>query len=278
MTDSHAVSLNLKGCTYTTPDGAFTLGPLDLQVRAGGHCVILGSNGCGKSTLLALMAGLITPRSGSVHIGSQSLATLRPRERARRIALMPQEAATPETARVWEIVQAGRFGHQSLWPFDSEADEQATRNALELADATHLADRTMGHLSAGERQRALLARALAQETKILLLDEPGSHLDLARQVELHALLRHLRKVRELTLVTVSHEINLATADADQAVLMRSGQILAAGSLQDVLTEELLGETYGVPMQQVHILGSGKPLFHPRMGNQVNPLGDKPDQS
>lgn len=246
---------------------------VDLAIAAGERLAIIGPNGSGKSTLLRLLSGTLRPGPGSVSLDGVSLATLRASERARRIAFVPQETHVIFDFSALEIVLMGRAPRLGAMGVETRADLQIATRCLAFTDASHLASRPLSHLSSGERQRVLLARALAQEPDVILLDEPTAFLDLGHQVQFLELLAALQAERGMTVVFVSHDINLAARYADRMVLLASGKIAAEGPPRAVLTANTLRAAYGVevlvvesgavrdPIVLVTGLASSNPLRH-----------------
>ena len=233
---------------------------LSLEVPEGAVTAILGPNGSGKTTLLRLLLGVLRPRSGEIHVDGRPLWPVKPAgragqageapysrtERARLVGLVPQEEHIPFDFSVLEYVLMGRAPYLGPLDMPGENDYRAASEALRRVGLTELQDRALPTLSGGERQLAAVARALAQQTRILLLDEPAAHLDLGNQGRLLAIMRGLA-AGGATLVLTTHDPNLAAAVAGHAVLMRAGQVLATGPTADVLTAELLSDTYGTPV-------------------------------
>lgn len=220
---------------------------ISLEVRAGEVLALLGPNGAGKSTLLAVAAGALTPQSGMVTLGDAPIRQFARRDVARRIGLVTQASELQFPLTALEYVLAGRFARVSAFGFDSPRELAAAMKALEATDAAHLAARFFDELSSGERQRVVLARALAQEPQVLLLDEPTANLDLAHQSSLLALVKRLARERQLGAVVVTHEINLAAEFADRVALLKNGTLHAQGTPHEVLTEPLLGEVFAASL-------------------------------
>jgi cobalamin transport system ATP-binding protein len=221
---------------------------LDLSIETGDFVGILGPNGSGKTTLLKLFAGLLAPASGEVRFSGRRLAEVPPRERARDVAFVPPEAPIDAPFTVLEAALMGRFPRQGPFPFDTEEDVGVARRALERVDARRFESRFLFELSAGERQRVLVARALAQEPRVMLLDEPTSHLDLAHQTATYALLGELRRESHLTIVVVSHDLNLAATHCERLVLLDDGRVACAGAPAAVLRREILEPVYRTSIQ------------------------------
>jgi iron complex transport system ATP-binding protein len=235
----------------------FTLEALSLQARSGEILAILGPNACGKSTLLNLIAGVLAPLSGRVLLDDLVTHTMAPRIRARRIAMVQQESRLLFPSRAWEFVIQGRHPYGRSLRFETEEDVTVARNALAQVGAEHLADRWMDKISGGEKQRVILARALAQQPVMLLLDEPTLHLDIAAQVDLLDALRRLASVNRYIVVVVTHELNLAAEYADQVALLQRGRCLRVGPPSSVYQRELLEQVFQTPLT-VETGPSGRP--------------------
>jgi iron complex transport system ATP-binding protein len=224
--------------------GASTvLDAVSLDVASGAMTAVVGPNGSGKSTLLRALGGLIRPASGIARFDGKDLANATPRERACRIAYVPQDTSIPFEFSVRDIVAMGRSPHLSPWGYESLADEDAIGEAMELMELDGLADRSILDVSGGERQRTVIARALAQRPTVLLLDEPGANLDLRHQVNFHALLERLTRTAGLTTVMVSHDLN-AMASAHHVVALLGGRVRAMGPPTEVLTERTIVDVFG----------------------------------
>lgn len=215
-----------------------------LDVREGEILGVIGANGSGKTSLLKLMAGLLSPQEGRISLHGRDVAVLPPREMARLVALVPQESQVLFPFTVGELVLMGRFVHQSGWGWESGEDLRIARQAMRVMEVDHLASRTFQALSGGERHRTVIARALAQQTPILLLDEPTAFLDLKHQVEIFGILRELNRERHATVVLVSHDLNLASQHCDRLLLLHEGRPYRTGPPKEVLTVEHLRVTYG----------------------------------
>jgi iron complex transport system ATP-binding protein len=220
----------------------------EVTLRAGSGQVVglVGPNGSGKSTLLRCVYRALRPSAGTVRIGDEDLHTLSAREGARRLAALPQEAVTEFDFTVAEVVAMGRLPHQRSVARTTDEDRKACEAALVRVDAGHLADRGFLTLSGGEKQRVLIARALAQQPHVLVLDEPTNHLDIAQQLEVLALVRG----SGLTVLTALHDLNLAALHCDLLHVIDSGRIVASGAPYDVLTPELLARVFGVRAHRV----------------------------
>lgn len=221
---------------YTETD---ILKQVDFQVPDGQVTILVGPNGSGKSTLLKSLARILKPRGGQVLLDGKDIHGSRTREVAQKLGLLPQGPIAPEGLTVRELVAQGRFPHQNLLRQWSLEDERAVREAMEIAQVTEFADRSVDDLSGGQRQRCWVAMVLAQETDLILLDEPTTFLDLKVQVDLMNLLVRLAHNTHRTLVVVLHELNLAAAYADYLVMMREGTIRYKGLPSDIFTSHNL---------------------------------------
>ncbi|MFA3839321.1 ABC transporter ATP-binding protein [Streptomyces aureus] len=235
---------------------------LDLAVPDSRVTVIVGPNACGKSTTLRALGRLLKPRSGSVLLDGEALTRLPTKKIAQQIGLLPQTPVAPEAITVADLVARGRQPHQHWWQQWSDADERAVTAAMERTDVAALADRSVDELSGGQRQRVWIAMALAQETELLLLDEPTTYLDIAHQVEVLDLVRQLNHDKDRTVVLVLHDLNQAARYADHLVAMKSGRIVAEGPPAEVVTADLVREVFGLDCVVVPDPVTGSPLIVP----------------
>ena len=235
----------------------FTLEATSFQARPGEIVAILGPNASGKSTLLHLIAGILNPLSGRILLNGFVTHSLNPRTRAQRIAMVEQASPLLFPARVWEFVLQGRHAHGRSLRFESADDVLVAQNALAQVGAALLSDRWMDRISGGEKQRVILARALAQQPLLLLLDEPTLHLDIAAQVSLLDTLRRLAAANRYTVLVVTHELNLAAEYADQVVLMQNGRCLRVGPPAAIYQRELLEQVFQTPLG-VEMRANGRP--------------------
>jgi iron complex transport system ATP-binding protein len=236
---------------------------VDVAIPAGLVTVVVGANACGKSTLLRGLARLLQPRGGTVLLDGRDLHATPTREVARRLGLLPQSPLAPEGVTVGDLVARGRSPHQRWWQQWSAEDERAVTEAMAATDTTELADRSVDELSGGQRQRVWLAMALAQDTEVLLLDEPTTYLDLAHQVEVLELVAELNATRGRTVVMVLHDLNHAARYAQHVIAMKDGRVVAEGRPDDVVTESLVREVFGLSCAVVACPVSGRPLVVPR---------------
>jgi len=218
---------------------------LDLEIPVGQLVGLLGPNGSGKSTLLRVIAGLLGPSQGTVALAGRNLAQYGARERARRVALVPQSVALPFAFSVFDVVAMGRHPHLGLLGTAGQLDFAIIHEALRQTDCLELQERLATELSGGELQRVIIARALAQEPQLLLLDEPTAHLDLNHQLDIARLLRQLNREHALTVLWVSHDVNLAAEFCDRLVMLQAGQIVADGPPAAVVTSDIVKRVYGL---------------------------------
>jgi iron complex transport system ATP-binding protein len=221
---------------------------IELEVKPGDVIATLGRNGSGKSTLLKTIAGLVPPVSGRVLVEDRDVASLGPRERARKIAFVPQQETPMFEFTVRQIVLMGRIA-AGTGLFETAEDQVVAEEAMRRTDLLPLADRSFQKISGGERQRALIARAIAQEAKVLLLDEPNAHLDLEHQAELVSLLRSLAG-QGYTVLAALHDLSLASVLAPRALLLHQGEVAFHGLTEDLLRSPLLPRVFGVPFRTV----------------------------
>ncbi len=235
---------------------------LDLDLLPGRITAIVGANASGKSTLLRSMSRLLAPRRGAVLLDGQEVHRLPARHLARVLGLLPQSPTTPEGITVADLVGRGRHPHQRLFARWSHADDEAVATALEATGTADLAERPVDELSGGQRQRVWIAMALAQETDLLLLDEPTTFLDVAHQVEVLELLTDLNRARGITLVMVLHDLNLAARYCDRLVMIAGGKVAADGAPAEVLTQERVKEVFGLDSRIITDPVSATPLMLP----------------
>ncbi|MEV7829926.1 ABC transporter ATP-binding protein [Streptomyces subrutilus] len=235
---------------------------LDLAVPDGRVTVIVGPNACGKSTTLRALGRLLKPRSGAVLLDGAALSSLPTRRVAQAVGLLPQSPVAPEAITVADLVARGRQPHQRWWQQWSEADEAAVVDAMARTSVADLADRPVDALSGGQRQRVWIAMALAQDTELLLLDEPTTFLDIAHQVEVLDLVRRLNRERGRTVVAVLHDLNQAARYADHLVAMKAGRVVAEGPPASVVTADLVREVFGLDSVVIPDPVTGSPLVVP----------------
>ena len=236
---------------------------MNLTLPEGKVSIILGANGCGKSTLLKSLSRLLSPREGKVTLNGQSLSSYRSKLLAQKIGLLPQSPVVPEGITVTDLVARGRFPYQKLMQGLQESDFEIIQQALETMGISDLANRSVDELSGGQRQRVWIALALAQDTDILLLDEPTTYLDVAYQVEILDVLKHLNQTKGTTICMVLHDINLSARYADYIFAMKKGKLVAQGNPKDIITPELMEQVYGLQCTIIEDPLSHTPLVVPK---------------
>ncbi|MEJ9080564.1 ABC transporter ATP-binding protein [Gordonia malaquae] len=264
MTES-LISINGLQVGY---DGTTVCRDVDLAVPAGSYTAIIGPNACGKSTLLRAVARLLPLKAGSVILSGRDISTIPTRAIARELGLLPQSSTAPEGIIVSDLVGRGRYPHQRMFDRWSREDEKAVTEALEATATTDLADRLVDELSGGQRQRVWLAMVLAQQTPILLLDEPTTFLDIAHQYGLLELFDSLRSDHGRTIVVVLHDLNQAARYADHLIVMKDGSVVASGDPAEVITAELVESVYGLRCRVEPDPETGAPMVIARAGRCV----------
>ncbi|MFJ3957614.1 ABC transporter ATP-binding protein [Arthrobacter sp. NPDC090010] len=235
---------------------------LDVVIPDRSFTVIVGGNGCGKSTLLRALSRMIKPAKGTAYLDGKSIHSMSSKDLARRLGLLPQAPIAPDGIKVADLVARGRYPHQKLLRQWSRDDERIVTEALDATGTRDLADRYVDELSGGQRQRVWVAMALAQQTDILLLDEPITYLDIAYQLDVLELCADLHEEQGYTLVAVLHDLNHACRYATHLIAMRDGAIVAQGAPADIVTAELVEEVFGLPCQIITDPQSGTPLVIP----------------
>jgi iron complex transport system ATP-binding protein len=238
------VTLSAQHISHTY-DGPPVLRDVSLTIVPGSVTGVLGPNGCGKTTLLKLLSGVLSPSSGWVELGGTRLTALPRRALARQIAVVPQETHPAFDFTAIEMVLMGRHPHLGAFQLEGPRDMAIAHAALEATGTAHLAGRSYMSLSGGEKQRVVIASALAQEPRILLLDEPTASLDLGYHLEIASLLTTLNRERGVTIALATHDLNLAAATCDALVMLRDGRVIAAGATGDVLTAANIRRLYDV---------------------------------
>jgi iron complex transport system ATP-binding protein len=240
-----------------------------ITVEPGAVTALIGPNGSGKSTLLKGLANQLTPETGSVLLDGRDIHTLGTKEIARKLGLLSQESTSPDSITVEDLVYHGRYPHRGFFESVTDADEQAVDHAIELAGCGHLRDREVGSLSGGQKQLAWIAMVLAQDTDVLLLDEPTTFLDLHHQLEVMEIIETLREESNITVVVVLHDIEQAARLADRMVVLKNGAIQARGTPEEVITEALLAAVFEIDAE-VEMTARG-PRIEP-----LRPLHDDKD--
>jgi iron complex transport system ATP-binding protein len=261
MTDHprHVLKVSQLSASYGDTE---ILRTLDLDVPPGKITVIVGANASGKSTLLRTMSRLLVPTKGQVLLDGKAIHQMPTRELARTIGLLPQSPIAPEGILVDDLVRRGRHPHHGLFSSWTRADEDAVEHALRATHTTDLAERSVDELSGGQRQRVWIAMALAQQTDILLLDEPTTFLDINHQVEVLDLLVDLNRSRGTTVVMVLHDLNLGARYADHLVALAGGRVHVSGAPGDVLTEDTVRTVFGLESRILTDPTAGRPLMVP----------------
>lgn len=256
---THSLTVKALSSGY---DDTLILDGLDLDVPTGKITVIVGANACGKSTLLRTMSRLLTPRQGHVLLDGKSIHKMPSRKLAQTLGLLPQSPVAPEGIAVADLVSRGRNPHQKIFARWTREDDEAVAAALTVTQTAELAERPVDELSGGQRQRVWIAMALAQQTDILLLDEPTTFLDISHQVEILDLLTDLNRTRGTTIVMVLHDLNLAARYADFLVAMSGGKLHISGTPEEVLTEYNVEKVFGLKSRVIIDPTSGRPMMLP----------------
>jgi iron complex transport system ATP-binding protein len=254
-------SLEVDGATIAYGDRV-VLDDLDLVVPPGRISIIVGANACGKSTLLRAMARLLAPTSGAVMLDGAPITAMPTKKVATVLGLLPQTPIAPEGIVVADLVGRGRYPHQGLFSRWTAADDAAVAEALEATGSLELAERPVDELSGGQRQRVWISMALAQQTDVLLLDEPTTFLDVSHQVDVLDLVTDLNRARGTTVVIVLHDLNLAARYADHLFAVKDGRIFASGSPREVVTPETVEAVFGMASRVIDDPVTGTPLVVP----------------
>ncbi len=262
-----APALRLEDVSFAY-DSEEVLRGISCDIAPGEFVGIVGPNGAGKTTLIRMISGMLTPDSGHARVDGHDIAHMHPRERALRIALVPQDERVVFPWSVTSMVLLGRHPHRGGLGFEKAEDFEAAEDAMTLMRISHLASRSVLDLSGGELHRVLIARALAQQTPVLLLDEPNAHLDIRHQVELFDLLARLHGEEGRTVVIITHDLNLAATHCDRILLIDEGRLAASGSPGDVLREELISRHFGVGVEVRTDQESGRPVLRVLRKNRV----------
>lgn len=253
----------LRGENLTLGYGKKTVAEdLHVAIPDGHFTAIIGPNGCGKSTLLRTLSRLMTPLHGNVFLDGEQIQRYASKEVARRIGLLAQNAITPGDITVQELVARGRYPHQPLFTRWRKEDEAAVASAMQATGITDLAAQSVDTLSGGQRQRAWIAMVLAQETSIMLLDEPTTWLDISHQIDLLELLSDLNRTQGFTLAAVLHDLNQACRYATHLIALRDGKIVAEGAPKKIVTPELIERIYGMRCMIIDDPVAGTPLVVP----------------
>lgn len=256
----HSISVANLRVGYT-PDRP-VISDLSLNIPGEQVTTIIGPNGCGKSTLLRAIGRLIPSQGGDVHLGDTDIGSMKRKDIAKTIGVLPQSPIAPPGLIVSDLVSRGRHPHQSWIRQWSSSDEEEVNAALEMTDVAELADRSVDSLSGGQRQRVWISMVLAQHTDVLFLDEPTTYLDLAHSIEVLDLVNRLRRDLDRTVVMVLHDLNLAIRYSDNLVVMRDGDLFATGRPEEIITSELLKEVFELDASVIEDPVVGGPLIVP----------------
>ncbi len=238
------VILGCKGVSFSY-NGKKVLEGVDVAIKSGEVVSICGPNGSGKTTLLRVLNGVLEPKKGKVQLDGKDLTALKPRDVAKVMAMVPQESHFEFDFTVEEVVSMGRTPHQGLLSFTNPEDRRSVERAMEITEVLKMRSKSINRLSGGEKQRAVVARALAQEPQLMLLDEPVSNLDIKHQFKTMKMLHKLNKKNGLALVMVLHDLQMAADNSDRLILMRGGRVVANGSPSAVLTRKNIKKVFGV---------------------------------
>ncbi|MCI0783488.1 MAG: ABC transporter ATP-binding protein [Chloroflexi bacterium] len=241
------------------------LSALDLALRPGEVLGLVGPNGSGKTTLIRVLTGVVRPSAGRVQLSGRDVAAISQSEIARLVAVVPQDPVLPPAFESLDCVLMGRTPHLRMFQQEGPHDLDVARRAMLATDTWAFADRPVGELSGGERQRVIVARALAQETPVLLLDEPTAHLDIGHQGAVLGLMRRFARQEGKAVLAVVHDLTLAAHYCDRLVMLSAGSVSAEGAPEDVLRPELLSEVYGVPVTVIPHPDTGRPVVAPSDG-------------
>jgi len=242
-------SLYVEQLSFSYGGNGFAVQNINLKIEKGEMVGLLGPNGSGKTTLLKLASGALKPSQGKILLDDIDLASISKNKIARKVAMVPQYFYMPFSFTVSEVVGLGRTPFIKMLSGEKEHDRDVVKHSVEVAGINDLEKRIFNELSGGERQRAILALAMAQEPKLLLLDEPTAHLDINHQIELLELVKRLNSEQRITIAAVMHDLNLASLYFNRLVILKDGAIYADGSPQEVLTSDIIQEVYGT---QVHV--------------------------
>lgn len=251
-------ALSVHRCSFGYDEGDFQLHDVSVEARGGRMLGIVGPNGSGKSTLLRVMAGILSPSSGQVQVDGRPVESYRRRELAREVAFLPQSPGSSFEFTVREVVAQGRYPYQGAFGLLSHSDQEVVLQTLRETDSEPLADRYFSTLSGGEKQRVLVASVLAQEPRVMLLDEPSAALDIHHKSHVFDLLWTLSR-KGMAVVVVTHDLNTASQFCDELLLLREGRAVESGAPREVMQQELLAETYETPLRIVAHPITGLPM-------------------
>ena len=243
MNKSQNTLLESKGTSFRY-GGSLVLNDINFSIQAGDFVALMGPNGSGKTTLLKTILGIFSPIKGEVLLDGKPILSYKAKDRAKKLGYVSQEPTFSFPLTVGELVTLGRYAYSKRFK-ETPEDEKLVEEALRLTDSLSLKDKRFTSLSGGERQKVLIARVLAQTSQLLLMDEPTSHLDIYFQLQILETLKRICQEKHLTIVAVLHDLNLISLFADKALLLKSGELVAFGKVEDVVNEKILAETFGV---------------------------------
>lgn len=258
--NNHVLSAKQIDAGY---DNRTIISNINITIPKNKISVIIGSNGCGKSTLLKSLSRLLKPQKGQILLNEKALTSFSPKQTAQIMGLLPQSPVIPEGIKVTDLVARGRFPYRKPFSCMTTLDFEAVEEAMDIMGITELANQNVDELSGGQRQRVWIALALAQQTDILLLDEPTTFLDISYQVEILDLLTDLNHRRHTTIVMVLHDINLSARYADYLFAMQDGSLIAQGTPKEILTPELIKKIYGLNCMIIQDPVSKTPMIVPK---------------
>lgn len=250
-------------------ENGYVITDISLSLEQGEFISILGQNGSGKSTLIKALQGFLKNVSGRVEVEGEDLFSLNPRQIAKKIAYVPQISGLTFEFSVAEIIHMGRYAHQGRWGGSSAVDSGIIDEVMDLTQTAHLKEKKIAHLSGGERQRVMIARALAQDTPLLFLDEPSSHLDIHYQVEIYQILKRLQEEKGKTILTTEHNINLAVPYSQLLMFLKQGRIYGSGPPQQMITRDHIKDVFETDVEIRENPHSGLPEISliPKRGSQ-----------
>ncbi len=229
------------------------LNHVDLEIKEGNITTLIGANGCGKSTLFHLMTRSLKPQQGSIMLGNEKIFDMKLKTFAKKVAIVHQYNTAPDDLSVEKLVSYGRIPHQKLGKrLDPKAEEEKIRWAMEITDTWKYKEKLVSELSGGQKQRVWIALALAQDTKILFLDEPTTYLDIRYQIQILKLIKKLNREYNITIIMVLHDINQSIYYSDEIIAMKEGRIVAKGCPQTIIDTKLIKEIYGVELEQIRL--------------------------
>ncbi len=259
--EKNEIHVHIKNLSFSYP-GNRIFRRITAAINTGSFTSLVGPNGSGKTTLLRLLTRWLRPASGTINIEGRELSAISQKELGRMIGFVKQDLAAGLNFTVFEMVLMGRYPHLDRFSFVSEHDRRIAAEALELTHTSYLKDRIFGGLSSGEAQMVVLARALAQQPELLLLDEPISHLDLKHQTQILSLLKDLQREKKITIIAALHDLNSAAQASDNVILLSGGEIFAQGGVGHVLSAENIQKVYGIKVEMAAHPVSGLPYILP----------------